>query len=222
MSKMELIVPVRAAFDAYNDWSGAYIKGGDYGVTQLLDPPRVVHLRLRHEHELPPESIKDKWKAFQGNAWHAFFEKQLRKANNMPEYKDRFPNRDSDRADAIAFFMMLANADIPKICIENPIGIMSTYWRRPDQVIQPFFFGNEARKGTCLWLKDLPKLVHIKENDLFEGKTHVSQGEIITYKSGKTCAKWYADAVKLSSKERSTARSVTFPGIAQAMADQWG
>jgi len=90
MSKMELIVPVRAAFDAYNDWSGAYIKGGDYGVTQLLDPPRVVHLRLRHEHELPPESIKDKWKAFQGNAWHSFFEKQLRKANNMPEYKDRF------------------------------------------------------------------------------------------------------------------------------------
>lgn len=90
MSDMENIIPIRAAFDAYNDWSGAYIKGGDYGVTQLLDPPRLVHLRLRHEHELPPEPVKDKWKAFQGNAWHAFFEKNIRKANNMPEYKDRF------------------------------------------------------------------------------------------------------------------------------------
>ena len=139
-----------------------------------------------------------------------------------PEFKDRFPNREQQRNDAIDLFMKFVNSNISKIAIENPIGIMSTIYRKPDQVIQPFFFGNEARKATCLWLKRLPKLKHIKENDLFDEKTHVEQGEIITYKSGKTCAKWYADAVKLSQSERSTARSVTFPGIAAAMAEQWG
>ena len=139
-----------------------------------------------------------------------------------PEFKDRFPDRERQRQEAIKFFMDLYLADIEKIAIENPIGIMSTELRKPDQIINPYYFGDEARKSTCLWLKGLPKLVHIKESDLFDKKTHVSQGKITTYKSGKTCAKWYADAIKLTPQERMKVRSQTFQGIANAFANQWG
>ena len=87
---MDKIIPVRACFDAYGDWSGAYLRGGKYGVTDLLQPARIVHLQHRHEKELPQENVAEKIKAFQGNAWHAFFEKNLRKANNSDAYKNRF------------------------------------------------------------------------------------------------------------------------------------
>ena len=79
-----------------------------------------------------------------------------------PEYATRFPTRQQDRLDAISFFMALAKADIPKICIENPIGIMSTTYRKPNQIIQPFQFGEPHAKKTCLWLKKLMPLMHTK------------------------------------------------------------
>jgi site-specific DNA-cytosine methylase len=129
------------------------------------------------------------------------------------EYKNRFPNRPQQRKDAIDFFMKLSELPIPRIAIENPIGIMSTTWRKPDQIIHPWQFGHEASKSTCLWLKGLPKLTPTKI---------VSKGEFITYKSGKRMTKWYADAASLSPKEREKVRNTTFPGIAQAMAEQWG
>lgn len=139
-----------------------------------------------------------------------------------PEYATRFPDRQRHRQEAIEFFMRIANAPIPCIAIENPVGIMSTVWRKADQVIQPFHFGDEASKGTCLWLKNLPKLVHIKSPDLFnEQATHVHKGEFYTAKSGKRIAKWYSDALKLPPAERQRVRSQTFPAIARAMADQW-
>ena len=90
---------------------------------------------------------------------------------------------------------------------------MSTQYRKPDQIIQPYQFGDEYRKSTCLWLKGLPKL---KPTNL------VGMGEQVTYKSGTTMPKWYAEAWKLSPLERSKVRSKTFPGIAKAMASQWG
>ena len=130
-----------------------------------------------------------------------------------PEYKDRFPTREQDRKDGIAFFMALMNANIPKIAVENPIGIMSTNFRKPDQIIQPWQFGHEASKSTCLWLKGLPLLTHTNV---------VDKGEFVTYKSGKRMTKWYADAASLSPKERAKVRNTTFQGIADAMADQWG
>ena len=130
-----------------------------------------------------------------------------------PEYKDRFPTREQDRKDGIAFFMALMNANIPKIAVENPIGIMSTHFRKPDQIIQPWQFGHEASKSTCLWLKGLPLLTHTNV---------VDKGEFVTYKSGKRMTKWYADAASLSPKERAKVRNTTFQGIADAMADQWG
>lgn len=130
-----------------------------------------------------------------------------------PEYKDRFPTREQDRKDAIAFFMALMNAHIPKIAIENPIGIMSTTFRKPDQIIHPYHFGHEASKSTCLWLKGLPLLQHTNV---------VGKGEFVTYKSGKRTAKWYADAACHDAKTRAKIRNTTFQGIADAMADQWG
>ena len=101
---------------------------------------------------------------------------------------------------AIDFFMRLAGADIPKICIENPVGIMSTVWRNPDQIIQPWMFGHGETKSTCLWLKDLPKLVPTNVVD------------------GREQRIW-----KMApSSERSVLRSKTYPGVALAMAEQWG
>jgi hypothetical protein len=129
-----------------------------------------------------------------------------------PEFKERFPTREQDRKDAIEFFMALAKAPIPKICIENPIGIMSSLWRKPDQIIQPYQFGHIEAKKTCLWLKGLMPLEPTKK----------VKPEYVTFKSGKRMAKWYVDAVKLPKAERSNLRSRTFQGIADAMADQWG
>ena len=130
-----------------------------------------------------------------------------------PEYKDRFPNRQQDREDAIKFFMMLAEAPIDKIVIENPIGIMSTTYKKPNQIIHPWQFGHEASKSTCLWIKGLPNL---------EPTNIVGKGEFVTYKSGKRMTKWYADAASKPPKERAKIRNTTFQGIASAMANQWG
>jgi site-specific DNA-cytosine methylase len=114
---------------------------------------------------------------------------------------------------AINFFMLFANHPCKRIAIENPVGIMSTQFRKPDQIIQPWQFGDAYSKRTCLWLKGLPELRHTEI---------VDPGEMITYKSGRTMPKWYAEAWKLKPSERSKTRSKTFPGIAQAMARQWG
>jgi len=130
------------------------------------------------------------------------------------EYKDRFPTRQQDRKDGIEFFIKLANADIPKIAIENPIGIMSTNWRKPDQIIQPWHYGHEATKSTCLWLKGLA---------LLKPTNIVGKGEFVTFKSGKRMTKWYVDAANAKTpSERAKIRNKTFQGIADAMANQWG
>ena len=129
-----------------------------------------------------------------------------------PEYADRFPTINEDRLKAIQFFMLLINAPIKHIAVENPIGIMSTKYRKPDQIIQPYQFGDTERKSTCLWLKNLPKLNH----------TNIVTPEIIYHKSGRTDGKLHYDTMKLPKEERRKARSVTFPGIAKAMATQWG
>ena len=129
-----------------------------------------------------------------------------------PEYHDRFPNRVKQRDDAIRFFMALVNAPCPRIAVENPVGIMSSVYRKPDQYIQPFWFGDAERKRTGLWLKNLPLLV---PTDMVEPKIYYCS-------SGATEPNWHMDTLKLPKEERSRARSKTFPGIAKAMAEQWG
>jgi len=138
---------------------------------------------------------------------------------------------DGRQQQGIDFFMQMINAPIEKIAVENPIGIMSTVYRKPDQVIQPYFFGDGFTKTTCLWLKNLPLLQHFKEVDLFNDTiTHVETSsdykEWVSKKSGKQKRQqmWYYKALTeaKTKEERSTIRSKTFPGIAHAMATQWG
>ena len=132
-----------------------------------------------------------------------------------PEFANRFPERHQQRKDAVNFFMKIANMPIPKIAIENPIGVMSRIYRRPDQIIQPWQFGFPTTKATCLWLKGLPTL---KPTNI------VDKGEVVISKSGNRMSKWYYETSKLPLKDgtRAKARSVTFQGVADAMADQWG
>jgi hypothetical protein len=125
-----------------------------------------------------------------------------------------YPNRAKDRDAAAEFFMALANAPIKRIAIENPVGVMSSRYRKPDQYIQPWMFGHEATKTTGLWLKNLPQLK--PTNIVGKGDNYVSP-------TGKKMARWYYDSVKnaRSPEERRSLRSKTFPGIADAFATQW-
>ena len=126
----------------------------------------------------------------------------------------KYPNRAKDREEALRFFIKLAESPIAKIAVENPIGIISTKYRKPNQIVQPYMFGDEATKTTCLWTKGLPKLLPTKP---------VGKGERVFFKSGKSQPKWYSDAFSTakSPEERRTLRSKTFPGMAKAMALQW-
>lgn len=126
------------------------------------------------------------------------------------EFAERYPTRLQDRADAAVFFMELVTAPIPRICIENPIGVMSSRYKRPTQVIQPYHFGHVEPKATCLWLKNLPRLT---PTDIRE------PAYLPPCPNGKRMAAWYH--TRNGHIDRSTARAVTFQGIANAMATQW-
>ena len=128
-----------------------------------------------------------------------------------PEYADLFPTRYKDREDAANFFMTIANANCPRIAIENPVCVMASRWRKPDQYIEPFMFGDPEKKKTGLWLKGLPKLK----------PTNIVKPVIIHCASGANEPRWHMETMKLPKEERSRARSKTFPGIAHAMAEQW-
>jgi len=129
---------------------------------------------------------------------------------------------DGRQQEGIDFFMLLANAPIPLIALENPVSIISSVWRKPDQVIQPYYFGDPVTKTTCLWLKGLPLLQHHEHDNLFAEKTHTHPGERVFYASGKSSPLWHHQTRGLPKDERSKIRSKTFPGIADAMAAQWG
>jgi len=142
---------------------------------------------------------------------------------NLKMFSPTGKARERKRKEAIEFFMMIANANCPKIAIENPVGIMSTEWRKPDQIIQPYYFGDPEPKRTCLWLKGLPKLYWTDQDTLFDKKTSVPQEEYHVTKSGKRMPKWYAFTSKAKGQSgRAKIRSKTFQGIAQAMANSWG
>lgn len=132
---------------------------------------------------------------------------------NVERYGDKAKQRIEEREKAIEFFMAFANADCEKIAIENPVGVISSIWRKPDQIIQPYEFGDAFEKKTCLWLKGLPRL---KPTNI------VQPPERVKFGSGKTMPAWYAEVWKLPKEERTRIRSKTFPGIAKAMAEQWG
>lgn len=136
---------------------------------------------------------------------------------NVERYGDKARQRYKDREDAVKFFMAFVNADCNKIAIENPIGHMSTAYRKADQIIQPYQFGYPARKATCLWLKGLPKL---RPTEIVEYKLKTRN-----YSDGLAAA-WATDEngkiLRWNDPETAKQRSKTVSGIAQAMAEQWG
>ena len=131
---------------------------------------------------------------------------------NVERYGEKAIQRQKDREEAIKFFMAFANADCDKIAIENPVGIMSSTWRKPNQIVNPYEFGDPFEKKTCLWLKGLPEL---KPTNIVEKPPRKH------FDSGKSMPAWYAEAWHLPKDERAKLRSKTFLGIARAMAEQW-
>lgn len=138
-----------------------------------------------------------------------------------------YPTRREDQKKAIIFFkklLFMYPQKIGKLCLENPIpyGALTKDVGMYSQIVEPYYFGDSFNKPTCLWLKNLPKLIYIKQDDLFYKKTVVDEGEYKVLSSGKRIPKWYSDA-KVGNKDKTQrVRSKTFPGMAQAMADQWG
>lgn len=112
------------------------------------------------------------------------------------------------------FFNELLNANIPKIVLENPLQHKEArkLIRHYDQIIQPLYFGETARKTTCLWLKNIPPLM----------ANYICQEERVLSGTGRSWGKWFWDSSLLPYEQRSKVRSTTFQGIANAMAEQWG
>ncbi len=130
-------------------------------------------------------------------------------ASSGLHWNTRRPERAALTEEALAFVLALADAPIPRIAVENPIGCLSTRWRKPDQIIQPWQFGHDASKATCLWLKGLPLL---QPTDVLPGgrtARRANQTASGQNRLGPSPTRW---------KER----SVTYAGIARAMAEQWG
>ena len=134
-----------------------------------------------------------------GNRW--FNEKYGEKARQRQKHKE----------EAVEFFMQFVNADCGRIAIENPVGVMSTVYRKPDYIDSPSNHGDTERKNICLWLKGLSPL----------SPTNIVEPKLYTYKDGRTDPNWHMSTIGLSPAERSKARSKTFHGIAKAMAEQW-
>ena len=125
---------------------------------------------------------------------------------------------DGRQQKSIRFFFRIARAQVSKICIENPVGIMSREFRKPDQYIQPYEYGHAETKKTCLWLKGLPVLAptDVVEPDFMKKP----DGTYYVDKKGKKYSRTHF--LSFSSGDRGKIRSLTFQGWADAMADQWG
>lgn len=155
----------------------------------------------------------DKWDLIVAHPPCTYLTNTGNKWFNVEKYGNEALKRCYLRGKSIDFFMKFVHAGCEKVAIENPIGCMSTYYRKPDQIIHPYMFGDPERKSTCLWLKGLPKLI----------PTNIVEPNIIKYKNGKgTDSPWHMNTMKLPKELRSRERSKTFPGIAKAMAEQWG
>jgi len=127
------------------------------------------------------------------------------------------PGRKELREQSMEFFLKLYNAPIDKICVENPVGYPNSIFRKPDQIIHPYFFGDPELKRTCLWLKGLPKLDYSQTFIAKPEPKYISNG--IKTKGQKI---YFTEAQKRNDKDKSRIRSRTFQGIANAMASQWG
>lgn len=129
------------------------------------------------------------------------------------------PGRAEKRQEALDFFLALYNAKIPRVAVENPVGWANVAFRKPDQIVHPMHFGDRAYKRTCLWLRNLPPLIHVREDDLFGPRTWTDKPEPVKVdNTPRAKARHFTDGGNRSAKKRAK----TFPGMARAMAEQWG
>lgn len=146
--------------------------------------------------------------AVSGNRWY-----------NVERYGDAARQKLKEREEAADFFMKFINADCPHIAVENPIGVMNTRYRKPNQIIQPYWFGHPVSKSTCLWLKNLPLL---EPTNMVEPEKIRSKGASGGY-SGNSWQVYDENGkvLKYNDPRTAAARSKTFPGVAAAIAEQW-
>ena len=162
--------------------------------------------------DLKHHSIDSKWDLIIAHPPCTYLTNTGNRWFNVEKYGDKARERIQLREEAIEFFMAFVNANCDHIAIENPVGVMSTRFRKPDQYIQPYMFGDPVEKKTCLWLKGLKTL---------DPTNIVTPPPRVSFNGGTTMDAWYAETGNLPHAERAKARSKTFPGFAKAMADQW-
>lgn len=138
---------------------------------------------------------------------------------NVDKYGQQAIDRINQRSKALEFFLKFWEAPVPYICIENPRGYPMRYLK-PTQYLHPYYFGDEDKKLTCLWLKGLPPLLHSKTDTLFESRTHSDQpAPVYVDKSGKP--RYKTEAIDGSSKDGAKERARFYPKVAEAMSEQW-
>lgn len=164
-------------------------------------------------------SIDGKWDLIIAHPPCTYLTVAANKLYNIEKYGEKAVKRLEDREKAIEFFMAFVNADCERKAIENPIGVISTRYRKPDQIIQPYQFGHTVRKSTCLWLYNLPKL---KPTNIVDFECIHSNGKSGGYSGPSWIVKDENEKI-LSYKDPrvAKARSKTYEGVAKAMASQW-
>lgn len=187
--------------------STAFAERGHYAVSCDILPSEAETFHSKYYGDMPKHHLGDV-KEILGDGWDLIIAHPpctyLTVAGNK-----HYHNRPDLYEPAVEFAKMFMDyAD--KVAIENPIGRLSSLWRKPDQIVQPWMFGDPFTKTTCLWLKGLPHLTPTKIVE--KGERHVTKG-------GKSLPKWYNLP---PSADRSKIRSKTFQGLADAMAQQWG
>lgn len=144
---------------------------------------------------------------------------------NVSKYGTKALERIDKRSQAVDFFLKLWNADIPHICLENPVGYINKWVLPYNQLIHPYYFGDPQLKRTALWLKNLPLLTHTQIPTLFEPQTWTQRPEPVSRQISKKTKKlknrYFTDGIFTNKKTRAHERARTFKVIAEAMADQW-
>jgi hypothetical protein len=165
--------------------------------------------------------INEKWDMMIGHPPCTYLSYAGNRYFNIEKYKEKALNRYVQREEAVLFFLKLWNCKIPHILLENPMGYIHKVIKC-NQIIHPYYFGDKDCKRTCLWLKNLPPLLYCLENNLFEYKTSCNKPQPkYVDKSGRN--RYFTDSITHKDEIiRRKLRSKTFPGIAKAIADQYG
>lgn len=197
-----------------------HIMGDVLEITPERDEENPVQLIEFQTMDGAWHEIHGKWDMIIAHPPCTYLTVAANKLYNVEKYGEKAVKRLEDREKAIEFFMHFVNADCDKIAIENPIGVISTRYRKPDQIIQPYQFGHPVRKSTCLWLYNLPQL---KPTNVVDFECIHSKGKSGGYSGASWVVKDENGKILPYGDPRvSRIRSKTYDGIGKAMAEQWG